>query len=251
MISREQLNQIAQRTGLSLYQQEKDYLLKLFLYFYYQRYQDAIFKGGTCLKYLLGLDRFSEDLDFNLRKGKPFKEQVRKTLEEIKKTGVNYYFLKEEEFINSYACEIGFEGPLFTGSRQTQNRFRIDAGYRTGTFRKPEWKVIKSEYPEIPDNFLVLTMNLQEILTEKIVALFNRSKGRDFYDLWFMIGVGVPLDRDLLKKKVAKEKVKLDWAKICTKQDYERDLTKLTDKVPSYELVKKGVMESLQTSRKK
>src|SRR3990167_3899012 len=116
MISKEQLNKIANKTGLSLYQQEKDYLLKLFLYFYYKRYQDAIFKGGTCLKYLFGLNRFSEDLDFNIKSPSIMKAQVRAILKEIADVGVESFFIKEETFRESYTCEIGFKGPLFSGT---------------------------------------------------------------------------------------------------------------------------------------
>lgn len=66
MISLEQLKELARKIGLTIYQQEKDCFLKLFLYMYFRRYQDAVFKGGTCVRYLFGFDRFSEDLDFNL-----------------------------------------------------------------------------------------------------------------------------------------------------------------------------------------
>jgi len=87
MISKEQLSAIARKTGLQLYQQEKEYLLKLFLYFYYKRYDHAIFKGGTCLRYLFGLNRFSEDLDFNIKDVKKFQQQIKKTVKEIELLG--------------------------------------------------------------------------------------------------------------------------------------------------------------------
>ena len=81
MISREQLIKIGKTTGLHLYQQEKDYMLKLFLYTYFRLFEDAVFKGGTCIKYVFGLDRFSEDLDFNLLiSPEEFEHQVRRTL---------------------------------------------------------------------------------------------------------------------------------------------------------------------------
>lgn len=94
MIPHSQLRSMARKTGLTLYQQEKDYLLRLFLYNYYKKFEDAVFKGGTCLKYLYGLNRFSEDLDFNLPiKPETFQKQVKKTLKEIDLTGINTYFL--------------------------------------------------------------------------------------------------------------------------------------------------------------
>lgn len=164
------------------------------------------------------------------------------TLERIKEVGVNNHFIKEEVFADSYACTIGIDGPLFTGITQTQNKFRIDAGYRTGTFLKPEWKIIKSEYPETTQNLLILVMNLQEILAEKVIALVNRKKGRDLYDVWFMATAKIKLDRALLKKKAQKEKVALDFSKICSKQDYERDISRLAGRVIPYEQIKKEVL---------
>jgi len=247
MISKEELNRIAKQSGLNLYQQEKDYMLKLFLHFYFKKYNDALFKGGTCLKYLFGVDRFSEDLDFNINDVKKFQEQVHKTLEKFKEIGINFHFIKEEKFEDSYTCSIGVEGPLFEGNSQTQNKFRIDAGYRTGTFKKPEWKIIKSDYPETTENILTFIMNFQEIFVEKIITLINRKKGRDLYDVWFMSNAGIKLDKELLKKKAAKEKVQLDFNKICTKQEYERDMLKLTNQVIPYEQVKKDVMKLITT----
>ena len=158
---------------------------------------------------------------------------------------ITSYFLKEESFKDAYTCEIGFEGPLFTGTKQTQNKFRIDAGYRTGTLKKPAWKLMNSPYPEIEQNFLVLNMASQEILTEKITCLFQRKKGRDLYDIWFLLSAGITLDKDLLKKKLQKEKIKIDLAKIVTKQEYERDMSKLTSRVIPYEQVEKEVMKML------
>jgi len=45
VISLEQLKELARKNGLTVYQQEKDYFLKLFLYEYFRRYQDAVSKG--------------------------------------------------------------------------------------------------------------------------------------------------------------------------------------------------------------
>ena len=244
MISKELLQRIAQQSGLALYQQEKDYLLKLFLFYYYKRFGEAVFKGGTCLKYLLGIPRFSEDLDFNIQKPELFKEQVRKVLADFAMMGLKLHLMKEEVFADAYTCEIGAEGPLFTGTSQTQNKFRIDAGYRTGTLLKPQWKLIKSEYPETEAQFLAQTMALPEMLTEKIIALSQRRKGRDLYDLWFIKNAGIVLDKGLLQKKLRREKKRMTVA-FPTKQEYERDISRLALKIIPYEQVRKEVEELL------
>lgn len=245
MISKEQLQDIATKTGLPLYQQEKDYLLKLFLYFYYNHFQDAIFKGGTCLKYLLGIPRFSEDLDFNITKPNTFKEQIRVIINNFQKLAIACFFLEEEVFEDSYTCELGFHGPLYRGSAQTQNKFRIDAGYRTGTVQKPEWKLLKSEYPETGEHFLVLMMTREEMLTEKVLALSQRAKGRDLYDLWFLRNAGVALDRQLLRAKKRKEHIRKATVDMPSRQEYERDMSRLTARVIPYEQVKKEVEKML------
>lgn len=245
MISKEQLNRIAQSTGLSLYQQEKDYALKLFLYFYYKKFKDAVFKGGTCLKYVLGLNRFSEDLDFNLKDPVKFKEQTKKVLEELENLGIKSFFAKEELFSDSYTCVISFQGPLYNGNKQSENKFRIDAGYRVGLVRVPEWKLIRSEYPETEASFLVQAMDMEEIFIDKIIAATKRKKGRDLYDLWFMMNAAIKLDKQLLEIKIKKEKVKIDLKNLVSKEDYERDMSKLTTQLVPYAQVKDEVVQKL------
>ena len=246
MISKDELKRIAQGKGLSLYQIEKEYLLKLFLYYFYKRYDDSVFKGGTCLKFLFGLDRFSEDIDFYVKNIIEFKKQVKNTLKKIALVGINSAFKKEESFEDSYTCEIAFQGPLYRRDSQSLNKFRIDAGYRTGMFTKPEWNILRSEYPETSDNFLVLIMPPEEIMAEKVITMINRNKGRDIYDLWFLIKAGYNIDKKLLKDKMKHEKVKLDLDKMTSKEDYERDMKRLTRRILPYEQVKRDILRELE-----
>lgn len=241
MISREELNRIAQLTGLALYQQEKDYLLKLFLYQYYKRFKDAVFKGGTCIKYLYTLERFSEDIDFTVKRPKQFCKQIQRILRDIEGIGIPNSFIKEEAFPEAYTCEIAFQGPLHRGTAQTRNKFRIDAGKRIGIVKKPEWRLIQSEYPETGQNFLVLAMAPEEILVEKVMAMAERRKGRDLYDVWFMLSAGIRFDRKLLKKKGGT----LNLKNLPDKRPYERDLKRLTPRIIAYEQVKSDVERML------
>lgn len=243
MISKEELRNMMKDTGLTLYQQEKDYLLKLFLFNYYKKFEGAVFKGGTCIKYLFGLNRFSEDLDFNLRiSPKKFQEQVSTVLKEINNLGVESKFRKQELFKDAFTCEMNFKGPSFIGKDLSLNKIRIDAGKRTGIALKPKWQLVSSEYPETPKNFLVLTMDEKELLAEKIIALFSRSKGRDLYDVWFLLKKGIKLD-----KKIIKKKADMKHDKFPSKREYKRDLEKLTYKTIPYEQVLSDVKEKLKS----
>ncbi len=241
MISRDELNRIARTTGLDLYQQEKDYLLKLFLHYYYRSCRDAVFKGGTCIRYLYGLQRFSEDLDFTVRKPKLFREQAVRVLRDIGNLGIRGSFLREESFPDAYTCEIGFEGPLYRGTAQTRNKFAIDAGKRQGIVRKPAWRIVHSEYPETGENYLVLAMVPEEILAEKMAATLTRGKGRDLYDVWFLLSAGIALDRKLLARKGGK----LDLRSLPGKAAYERDISRLARLPVPYRQVVKDIERML------
>lgn len=243
MISINELKKIAKTSGLNIYQQEKDYLLKIFLYFYYKKFEDAIFKGGTCIKYLYGLPRFSEDIDFNIDiPSETFQKQIHSTIKKIELIGIKTYFLKEEIFKHAYTCEIGFHGPLYQGTEQTRNKIRIDAGKRIGTILPPEWKLIHSEYPETKQSFLVKAMHEEEILVEKLISLIDRNKGRDLFDAWFLLEKAVPINKKLLKQK-GNTKFQID--KIITEKEYLRDIEKLTNRIVSYDQILSKLRRSL------
>jgi len=66
MISRQELAEIKERKKTNLYYEEKEYLQYIFLNAI-SKYDNFVFKGGTCLRICYGLERASEDLDFHLR----------------------------------------------------------------------------------------------------------------------------------------------------------------------------------------
>lgn len=244
MITKRQLAELTKKTDLNLYQQEKDYLLKIFLYNYYRKYTSTIFKGGTCIRYFYGLNRFSEDLDFNITNTpKKFEKEVRDTLKEIERLGIKNYFIRKEIFPESFTCEIAFQGPLYVEDG-TRNKFRIDAGKRTGVIKKPHWQMINSEYADTPPNYLVLAMDDAEILAEKIIALMKRKKGRDLYDIWYMTKKGVRIDKKLLNRKAKMEDINVDLSNIPSKREYSRDMGKLTNRMIPYEQVIKEMMQA-------
>jgi len=235
MISILELRTITKTSGLTLYQQEKDYLLKLFLYYYYKTFDDAIFKGGTLFKYLYGLPRFSEVIEFTITiTPHTFQKQIYSTIKNIQRIGIKTYFLKEETFQRAYTCELGFHGPLYQGSEQTRNKIRIDAGKRTGTLMPTQWRLIQSEYPETTPNFLVRAMHEEELLTEKIIALIERNKGRDLYDTWFLLEKGVLINKELFQQKATSV---FTLEHIPSEKEYLRDMERLTNRIIPYDQI--------------
>ncbi len=65
MLTRTQVQRLAQRAGVGMQVQERDYVQHLLLASLYTRSQALIFKGGTALRLVLRGNRYSEDLDFN------------------------------------------------------------------------------------------------------------------------------------------------------------------------------------------
>jgi hypothetical protein len=70
---------------------------------------------------------------------------------------------------------------------------------------KPETSretVLETDFPVAPQP-VVRHMDWQEVLAEKIRAFLYRLKGRDVYDLWFMLQKGVELDWEMINRKTA------------------------------------------------
>jgi predicted nucleotidyltransferase component of viral defense system len=65
-----------------------------------------------------------------------------------------------------------------------------------------ERSVIQTAYPVFFTSY-VHHLSQDEILAEKIRAVMTRKKGRDLYDLWYLLAKGAQMDRDMLKKKLA------------------------------------------------
>ncbi len=258
MISKNDLRDISKRTTLHLYQQEKDYLIKLFLFNYFRRYDGAVFKGGTCLRYLYGTDRFSEDIDLNLTvTPQQFKDEVKSIMGEFEKLGIDTGFIKEELFEGSYTCEIWFHGPLYEGTDQTQNKFRLDAGERGGTLVEPKWTLIDSQYPETRKKFLVQVMDERELFAEKLITLLTRSKGRDLYDVWFLLKSGKTCPPELIQKKLKTIlqayaiKDEFSWDSYPTEREYTEDMERLASNIIPYSQVKAEVKSHIEELRKK
>ncbi len=241
MITKEQLRDIAKKTGIGIFYQEKDYFLNIFLRSLYQKNKNVIFKGGTCLKLAYNYTRFSEDLDFN-SKLKP--ESLQKLFQEVLKDflllGIEYEIIKQEKFGQTFTMKIKFRGPLYTGRKETENAIMVDIGFRGGTLLKPLWKQITSPYPDIP-NYFVIAMQEREILAEKIRSLIMRGKARDMFDLWCMLNNNVEIDKNLINKKLKQAGIEQKEIRFCSKKEYENDLANLLSTLPDYEQVIKEI----------
>jgi len=66
---------------------------------------------------------------------------------------------------------------------------------------EPQKSIIETDFPIIFTSY-IYHLSKEEILAEKIRALVTRSKGRDLYDLWYLLNQGVSFRFDLIREKL-------------------------------------------------
>lgn len=162
-----------------------------------------IFIGGTNLRLIKGIDRFSEDIDFDCNDLS--KEDFNKMTDEVilflKRNGYKVETKdNKSDHLKAYRRNIYFPDFLFDLdlSGHKEERFLIKIESQDQMFMyEPVIINIKGcgfyfPFP-VPPSEILCSM--------KISALLSRQKGRDFYDVMFLLGLSNP-DYDFLSKKM-------------------------------------------------
>jgi predicted nucleotidyltransferase component of viral defense system len=184
-----------------------------------------IFLGGTCLRILYGNNRFSEDLDFD-NSGldqNDFVEVsniIRKGLElEGYETEINVVHR------GAFHCYVRFPGILFreglSGYKEQKIMIQIDSEPQHYEYL-PE-KLLINKFEVFTEIF---TTPLPTLLSQKFFAILNRkrNKGRDFYDITFLLSMHIEPDWQYLEQKTGisnKESLKQAVLEHCKKIDME------------------------------
>lgn len=151
------------------------------------------FKGGTALKRCyFGDYRFSEDLDFTLTAPVTL-DELKARLEPVyaavrEASGILFAFDREDRQKHENSCTfyLRYEGPLPRG-----NDVKVDITLREMLVHAlQERPVLRGyeEFADLPENRMLLAYSLEEIATEKTLALADRARNepRDLYDLWHL-----------------------------------------------------------------
>ena len=166
-------------------------------------FEHAAFYGGTALRILYGLDRFSEDLDFSLLTPSPYFNLARYTAsleEELQAFGFNVRvemvdkglesavqsaFLKANTRNELLVIEAGEE---LTGQVAAGQVLKVKIEVDTDP---PPGFSTQTRYLLQPIPFAVRSYSLPDLFAGKMHAILfrkwkNRVKGRDWYDLvWY------------------------------------------------------------------
>ncbi len=178
-------------------------------------YEKAVFYGGSALRILHKLERFSEDLDFSL-------------IQPEKDFDINKYLSAIKLELEFWGFEVSTEEKNRKGQSNIDSAFikantlihllKIDSNLKTHKNAVMKIKLEIDQDPAIgftsdlkyhlhPIPFTIKTMTLPCLFAGKMHALLCRTtrtniKGRDWYDLIWFVKKNIPCDLYYLKNKM-------------------------------------------------
>jgi len=237
MLEKDMAFQLSRELRIDLFTIYREYLQILFLkYFYRQKESQKIyFKGGTAIRLLYGSFRFSEDLDFtSVVKEKELKELINKSIKELSVEVAGVRFKKVESIADSFSGKIVQELPEF----KIPVTIRLDFSLREKPILSVDTSYLETIFPVSPYP-LISHLKAEEMLAEKIRAILTRCRGRDVFDIWFLLSKKVAVDWKLVNKKMA----------IYKKKANKEDLLRALEEFPQEE-IKSDLARFLPTSHR-
>lgn len=205
MIDQSLIKTIAKKQQTTEVNVRREYIQHLFLnYFYQQPLTNKIFfKGGTALRLVYGSPRFSEDLDFSSNRAdiNKIERAALEVLREIEREGI------KTEIVESKSTSGGYLGIFSFKLAETTVELRLEISSRD--------KQIKGEVVTVAGDFIpayiIVVLQAEQLAGQKIRALLQRQKPRDWYDLYFILRANLlpaskraVLNQVLLKLKTTK-----------------------------------------------
>lgn len=217
MLERYELNSLADYKNAILEMIQEIALLALWRAKFFEK---AAFYGGTALRILHGLDRFSEDLDFTLIKPDlnfdiaKYENAIQLELESLgfsakvqkkdksKTTAIDSAFIKLNtiQHLILIGLPIDFQKNLH-GEELLKIRLEVD--------KDPPNKdtVTENKLLLLPFPFTVKTLRIEDLYAGKVHAVLcrdwkGRVKGRDWYDLVWFVSKKVRLNLFYLEERM-------------------------------------------------
>ena len=202
MLTRSQIQRLAQRHGIGAQVQERDYIQHVLLFLLYTRTQAFIFKGGTALRIVYRGNRYSEDMDFNGPEGiDPIKETWSEVTRGLDDFGMRAENRNDWTSEHGYSFDVSYQGPLYDGRERSKGKIRVDISRRVETVATRR-ELVSPEYDDLRP-FVLTVLTPEQLIAEKMRAFLVRGKPCDAYDLWLLSKQGVKLDRGLLAAKLS------------------------------------------------
>lgn len=184
------------------------------------------FIGGTNLRLVRHIDRFSEDLDFDCRmlSKDDFMALTDDIVSFLQKHGLHVETRdRENERLTAYRRNLYFPQLLFdlqlSGHRDERFLIKLEA-QNQGIAYQPQTSIVMGcgfVFPiQTPPDGVLCAM--------KISALLSRKKGRDFYDTMFLLGQGIEPDYEFLNARCGiadKESLRLALLHVAAETNLE------------------------------
>jgi len=174
-------------------------------------FKHALFQGGTCLRIFYGLNRFSEDMDFILRKPKPdfqLKDHIKNLTDELAAYGYNI------EIIDRNQADLTVK-KAFLKDDSLGKVIDLRHSNQTGLLKKiriklevdtnpPSGSGYDLKYLDFPFVSSVAVQDRPSLFAGKIHALLCRDyiKGRDWYDFIWYTGNQTGVNYDFLTSAI-------------------------------------------------
>jgi len=208
-------------------------------------FDNNVFHGGTSLRILHGLKRYSEDLDFTMKENKisdfTWQPYINKIKSYGEKLGIKFDFKESKDKFGNVILRIKSDSILemldgknivpdeFTNKNNRKKiSLKLETNYSVNTF-KDEIKAVKYD-----TNYNIRIFDLPSLFAGKINAVLTREEtneetgkkertdyGRDWYDLIWYIDKGIKPNYDFLSDKLDYKgpfkdnhiRADLDWVK--------------------------------------
>lgn len=176
--------------------------------------QSLFFIGGTSLRLLYNLDRFSEDLDFDYESKislPEIRQLVRQLQQQFGQENIECQLYQNQQQNRDY-YELRFPNLLFELeiSKNKQEKLMIKLDFDNYFQHLSPTVKLFNRYGFLTK---VVTVSLNTILTQKMAAylLRKQTQPRDLYDLVWLLSHQAKIDTVFLKQN----KLSLDLAKQC------------------------------------
>jgi predicted nucleotidyltransferase component of viral defense system len=189
-------------------------------------FKKAAFYGGTALRILYGLDRFSEDLDFTLLKKESkfniedyfsfiaeefealgIEVELKKKIKTNNLTDIESAFLKNNTQIHDLNISLdSIKNILGNIHNKKVLKIKIEVDTNPPSKFQTEIKTLL-----MPRTFNIISMTKDNLFAGKMHAVLcrnwkNRVKGRDWYDFEWYVKQQIPLNMEHLQERLYESK---------------------------------------------
>ena len=206
MIDEFTLKTMSKKFGIDRITILREYIQILFLknLFNTKGSEDVFFKGGTAIHLLLKSPRFSEDLDFTSNVGIEKLENIVKKAVSLSKKEIPG--ISADRFETSK--QVLKSKILYKDDLKYPVSIKLDFSLREIPLTK-QHVILETQFP-FPYLPVIPCLDWEEILAEKIRAMLTRAKGRDLFDIYFLLSKGIHINESFVKEKLKFYNLKYD-----------------------------------------